>query len=191
MRMQIPFECQFRTLPDGRRVFYPHRWRGPGVQLRDPAQEAVLRRTLETGYRIALALMLLGYVLSMVAGALHTHLQQHGARTAGLVILGMVVLGVPALQWQMDRMLRDCPGVAERLTQRDYEICLASRLSLTLLKLNIAVWLLIAAACLALGLYVGLKGDLLGALPPVLFAAVIPLLLKRWQRLLSYKRTTG
>ena len=191
MLLQSSFECLFRTLPDGRRVFYPRMWRGPGVQLRDAPQEAALRRLLQTGFRVLLAPYLLGFVLFLAPGALHTPLPQHLAKAAGLAILSLVILGVVALQWRRDQLTKDCPGVAERLTQRDYETCLASRLSVTHLKLRIAVVLLIAATCLGLGLDFGLQGDLVTAIPLVLLAAVLPLLLQRWLRFLRYKRATG
>ena len=191
MRLPSRFECWFRNLPDGRRVYYPRMWRGPGVQLRDAAQEAALRRMLQTSFRVLLPLDLLGFVLFLAPGALHTPLPQHLAKTAGLVILSLVILGVVALQWHRDRLVKDCPGIAERLTQRDFETCLAMRLSVGGLKLRVFVLVLLGGASLGLGLFYGLHADLLRAVPPVLFAAVLPLLLRRWLRFLKYKRTAG
>lgn len=183
------FECVFRTLPDGPRLFYPRMRRGPEVLLRDAAQETVLRRTLETGNGAVLAL--LGFVLLLAQGASHSLLWQRLAQAAFLVTTLLGILGFVSLQWRKDQLLKGCPCIAERLTQRDYETCVASSLSVTHLKLRIAVVLLIAATCLVLGFDAGLHSDLSSTAPPVLFAAVLPFVLRSWLRFLKCKRTTG
>jgi hypothetical protein len=191
MRLPSRFECLFRSLPDGRRVYYSRAWRGPGVLLRDAAQEAELRRALRTGFRVLLPLMLLGLLLFLAPSAFHTPLLQRMGKAAALVLLTLVIIGVAVLEWRSDRLLKDCPGIAERLTQRDFETCLAMRLSVGGLKLRVFVLVLLGGASLGLGLFYGLHADLLRAVPPVLFAAVPPLLLRQWLRFLKYKRTAG
>ena len=191
MRLQRSIDCLFRTLPDGRRVFYPQVWHGPGVQLRDAAQEAALRRILGAGLRALLVLLLLGSGLWLAPGALPIPLPQRETKAAGLVILCLVILGYVALQWRRNQLIKDCPGVAQRLTRHDYETCLVGSLSVNSLKARIAIVLLIAATGLGLGLDAGLQGDVVTAIPPILLAAVLLLSLQRWLRLLRYKRGTA
>jgi|YelNatPaOPRAMG01_1025707.scaffolds.fasta_scaffold09672_5 hypothetical protein len=179
MRLQRSIDCLFRTPPNGRRVFYSQVWRGAGVQLRDAAQEAALRRMLGAGLRILLVLILLGYALWLAPGVLPISMAQRETKAAGLVILCLVILGYFALRWRRNQLIKDCPGVIERLTRRDYEVCLAGSLSLNGPKACIAIVLLIAAAGLGLGLDVGLQGDVVTAIPPMLLAAELLLSLQR------------
>lgn len=159
--------------------------------LRDTAQEAELRRALRTGFLVLLPLMLLGLLLFLAPSAFHAPLLQRMGKAAALVLLTLVIIGVAVLKWRSDRLLKDCPGIAERLTQSDFETCIAMRLSVGGLKLRVFVWVLLGGASLGLGFFYGLHADLLSAVPPVLFAAVLPLHLRQWLRFLKYKRTAG
>ena len=153
MRLQSSFECLFHTLPDGRRVFYPRMWRGPGVQLRDPGQEAALRHELRANLWILRFLMLLIFLLILAPSALHSapllHMAQPALTALGTLILGaLIVFSVVVMQWRRDHLVKDCPGIAERLTQRDFETCLAMRLSVGGLKLRVFVLVLLGGASL-------------------------------------------
>ncbi len=187
MLLPSRFECLFRSLPDGRRVYYSRAWRGPGVLLHDAAQETELRRALRSGFRV----LLLGLLLFLVPSAFHTPLPQRVGKVFALVLLTLVIIGVAVLKWRSDRLLKDCPGIAERLTQSDFETCIAMRLSVGGLKLRVFVWMLLGGVSLGLGLFYGLQADLLRAVPLVLFAAVQPLFVRQWLRFLKYKRTAG
>lgn len=191
MLLPSRFECLFRSLPDGRRVYYSRAWRGPGVLLHDAAQETELRRALRSGFRVLLLLMLLGLLLFLVPSAFHTPLPQRVGKIFALVLLALAIIVWAVLEWRLDRLLKNCPGIAERMTQRDFETCLAVRLSVGGLKLRVFVWMLLGGASLGLGLFYGLQADLLRAVPLVLFAAVQPLFVRQWLRFLKYKRTAG
>ncbi|MEW6559714.1 MAG: hypothetical protein AB1412_05890 [Pseudomonadota bacterium] len=195
MRPHVAVECLFRTSSDGRRVFYPRMWRGPGVQLRDAAQEAAVRRELWVGFNVMRVLMVLALALLMTPAAVYTPLPPSPLKASGLLIGSLVIFGVIALQWHIDHLLKDCPGITERLTQRDYETCLARHFSVTHLKLRIAGLLLLAAATLGLALFdvstMHISQGLLTAIPLVLLAAASLLPLKRSARFLGYKRSSA
>lgn len=95
------------------------------VQLRDAAQEAELRRMLAAGLRALLVSMRLGYALWFAPDVQLVPIAQREIRAAGLMILCLIILGYSALRWRRNQLIRDRPGVVQRLTQLDHETCLA------------------------------------------------------------------
>lgn len=178
MRLPGRDECRFRTVADGRRAYYGRGWRGPGLLLRNAAQEAALRRELGVSLWIFRSLTLLLWIVLALSA-------RHSAPLHDMARFGLPVLGALALlsalisQWRTDHLLNDGPGVVERLTRGDHYACLAAHLSTHGIQRRAMALLLIGAAAVGLGPYDGLRGNLIDALPLLLSAAVMLLPLQR------------
>ncbi len=178
MFSQLSIDCLFRTQADGRRVYYPQGWKGPGVAPNDAAQEAALRRLRGPGLRSAYLLAELGLALFIFHTVLGRHLSPAIGAKAGLVGLAMMVaalLAVLALKWWHDRLLQACPGIDQRLTRGDYQACLGARVSGSGLLRRIAAAMLLGLASLGLALHFVMRGDIVEAIPLALLAAALAL----------------
>ena len=189
MLLPSRYECWFRTSPDGRRVYYPRGWRGPGLLL-DTAQEAALRHELRAGLWLLRILGLLGLILILAPAAFHSALRHRIDQLSLLALAALMILVVLILQARRDGLLKDCPGVAERMTRGDLYACLAARLSPSGIRLRIAAFLLVGVTGLSLFLLHALRGERLKALPLFLLAAVAVLPLRHWLQIRACKRTT-
>ena len=147
MRLSNQHECRFRTLPNGLRAYYRNGWRGPGVLLRDAAQEAVLRRQL----RIIDALDLLAKVLLpawMLAWWILLGTWWERAALAALSLaVGLLLLVLVCIGRRISNLLKGCPGVADRLKEDEETACRrAYATNSGFLRDTLHVWLMLVTA---------------------------------------------
>lgn len=190
MRLPSRYECGFRTLAGGRRAYYGREWRGPGLLLRNAAQEAALRRELGVSLWLSRSLTLLLWIV-LALSARHSA-PLHDMARLGLPVLAVLgLLGALLLQWRTDHLLNDSPGVAERMTRGEQYACLAAHFSANGIKRRAMALLLIGAAAFGLGLYDGLRGNLIEALPLQLLAAVMLLPLRRLMQIWKHRSSVS
>lgn len=127
MRLHSRFECLFRTLPDGQRVYYRQGVHGPGLMLQGTEQEASLWHLLSKLDSIDLLNLLLsvGALFSPWADSIPFHLYL----ATFVVIAAAQIARLAFVNRRISRLLKDCPRVAERLSEHELNGCRRARAS--------------------------------------------------------------